>query len=169
VLKTPSWGLDLSPRGWTRRTSRSARSSQVIRRTSSPGWSEERASSTDGSKYSQAEGAPSSGWRGVVEASVSGETTRPMRRTSKHGGSRSSNERLSRLQPSDSGLGQHRVAVEGRDRRAGHPPRTPGPLPCPRSIWSQSDVRHAHPVSISILCHADRMCRRQPAISCGVY
>lgn len=83
VLKTPSCAREVSPRGCTLKTSRRARSSQVMTMTSSPGRRLRRPSSTSGSKTSQASGAPSSACRGADSRSVRGDSTLPMAFTSK--------------------------------------------------------------------------------------
>ena len=72
-----------SPRGCTLKTSRRARSSQVMTITSSPDRRLRRPSSTSGSKTSQASGAPSSACRGADPRSVRGDATLPMGFTSK--------------------------------------------------------------------------------------
>ncbi len=60
------------------RTLRSARSSHVSTMTSSPTWRPSRASSTSGSKKSDASGAPSSPCFGAAAGSVSGDSTLPI-------------------------------------------------------------------------------------------
>ena len=71
-------GLDVSPRGCTLKTSRRARSSQVMTMTSSPGRMLPSPSSISGSKTSHAAGAPSSACRGVDAGSVRGDSTLPI-------------------------------------------------------------------------------------------
>ena len=78
VLNTPAGGRVISPRGWTRMTSRRARSSQVMSTIRSPGCSASNASRTEWSKTSHAGGAPSSGCRGASFRSMSDDSTRPM-------------------------------------------------------------------------------------------
>jgi hypothetical protein len=74
----PVSGLEASSRGWTRRTSRRARSSHVSTTTSSPGRMSRKPSSTRSSKTSQASGPPSRPCLGAVLGSVSIDSTTPI-------------------------------------------------------------------------------------------
>src|SRR5439155_23869373 len=78
VLNTPRSGFAASSRGWTRRTSRRARSSQVRTMSRSPGATSVSASATDSSNASHASGAPSSPCFGAEAGSVSDDSTLPI-------------------------------------------------------------------------------------------
>src|ERR1700749_1266966 len=82
VEKTPASGLLSSPRGWTRRTSRSARSSQVITRSSSPTEIPSSAGANSAAISRIASGEPSSPCLGAASPSRSGEETDPIARSS---------------------------------------------------------------------------------------
>ena len=81
VLNTPCFGFAVSSRGWTLRTSRSARSSQVKTMIRSPGRMPSNASRTSRSIESQASGAPSCPCFGAAAVSVSGDSTLPICRS----------------------------------------------------------------------------------------